>query len=44
MMPQPAILLVYYPLNRLISDLDNFTSVWHPNHCELIRKSPQKFG
>ena len=40
MMPQPAILAVYSPLNQLIFDLDNFTLVPHPNQCELIREFP----
>ena len=44
MMPQPAILSVYSPWNWSISDLDNFTSVLHANHGELIWKSPKKFG
>ena len=42
MIPQPAVLLVYSPLNQQISDLDNFTSIPHLNHCELILKSPKK--
>jgi hypothetical protein len=37
-MPQLATLPIYSPLIRLISDLNNFTSVPHPNHCELIKK------
>ena len=44
MMPHPAILLVYSPLNRSISDLNNFTSVPHPNHWKLIRKSLKKLA
>ena len=42
MMPQLAILLVYSPLNQLIYDLDNFTSIPLPNHYKLIQKSPKK--
>ena len=44
MMPQPAILPIFSHLNRSISDLNNFNSVPRLNHCELIRKSPKKFG
>jgi hypothetical protein len=43
-MPQPAILPIYSPLNLLIFDLNNFTLVPHPNHCELIWKFPKKLA
>ena len=44
MMRQLAILPVYSPLKWSTSDLDNFKLVPYPNHCELIQKSPKKFG